>query len=327
VEQGCVRCGEERSADERWCRACGLDFTPTAASLPTPEALAAGERERRFFDAHPELLAAQQAREEEAARERERQEIARLSKVRPAGFAEYRDVSWRARLARGWLVAVAGLTVVSAILEISHLNLLHGKTLANLDLATAQRIDDSNATLATSYIVTLCAYAFSAAFFVAWTFRAYKNATALGAQRPRFRSGWAIGGWFVPILALWRPKQIVNDIWRASDPNDPPISRNWRDRGVPGLFNAWWALYLISNFADQLSGRIGSDTLTHDRASTRWGLIGSISSVLAALLAFLLVSRITRRQRERRAALEELPAASAASFSGSQPTAATAPGS
>jgi Domain of unknown function (DUF4328) len=327
VDEACVRCGEARSGDERWCPKCGLDFTPTAASLPTPEALAAGERERSFFEAHPDLLAAQQAREEEAAREREREEMARLSKVRPAGFDEYRDVSWRARLARGWLVVVAGLTVVSAILEIGHLNLLHGKTPANLDLETAQRIVDSNATLATSYIVTLCAYAFSAAFFVAWTFRAYKNATALGAQRPRFGAGWAIGGWFVPILALWRPKQIINDIWRASDPNDPPISRNWHDRGVPGLFNAWWALYLIGNFADQLSGRLGSDTLARDRASARWGLIGSISSLLAALFAFLVVSRITRRQRERRAALEELPAASLAPFSGSQPTAATARGS
>jgi hypothetical protein len=34
----------------------------------------------------------------------------------------------------------------------------------------------------------------------------------------RWSAGWAIGAWFVPVLSLVRPKAILNDIWRASDP-------------------------------------------------------------------------------------------------------------
>jgi uncharacterized protein DUF4328 len=304
----CERCGQERQGEERWCSACGLDFRPAEATLPTPDAIAAGDRERAFFEEHPELAVEQRRREENAQRARERQEIARLSKLRPPGFAEYTDVSWRARLARGWLLIVAGLTVLSAILEIGHLNILAGTSTATLDLETAQRIDDSNAALSTEYLVTFCAYVFSAGFFAAWTFRAYKNAIALGAQRPRFGPGWAIGGWFVPILGLWRPKQIVNDIWRASDPEDPPLSRNWHERAVPALLTVWWALYIVSNLVDRISARVPTDTIEQRRSATGWALAASILTVLAALLAILVVRRLTARQRERAAALERLPA-------------------
>jgi hypothetical protein len=261
-----------------------------------------------------------------AAQKRERQLAESLSNVRPASFAEYKDVSWRARLARGWLLVVAGLTVLSAILEIGHLNLIGDSTTADVDFALAQRVDESNQALATEYLVAFCAYVFSAVFFAAWTFRAYKNITALGAQRPRFGVGWAIGGWFVPIIALFRPKQIVNDIWRTSDRDDPAIVRNWHDRAVPGLLTAWWAMYLISNFVAGASGRMPVDTIENDRRATAWGLASSIFTIVAALLAIVVVSRVTERQRERAAALARLPEWEPRP-SGSPPRAATAPGS
>ena len=53
---------------------------------------------------------------------------------------------------------------------------------------------------------------------IAWTHRLYRNLEPLGFRELRFGSGWAVGGWFVPFLNLVRPKQIVNDIWRAGDP-------------------------------------------------------------------------------------------------------------
>jgi Domain of unknown function (DUF4328) len=306
--EACPRCGEGRGSGERWCRACGLDFTPTVAGLPTPEALAAADRERSYFEAHPELVPEQEARAEAAEKERERQELARLGKLRPASFDEYRDLSWPARLTRGWLVVVAGLTALTGVLEITHLNLLAGKSTTTLDLAQAQRIDDSNASVDTAYLVTLCAIVLAAVFFVIWTFRAYKNTTALGAQRPRFAAGWAIGGWFVPILGLYRPKEIVNDLWRGSDPGDPPVVKDWRGRKVPAFVTIWWAAFLLSGVADRISARTPNDTVEHQRAATAWGLTASVLTVIAACLAVAVVTQLTSRLRRRAAKIEQLPA-------------------
>ncbi len=38
---------------------------------------------------------------------------------------------------------------------------------------------------------------------------------AVAPTERRYGHGWAIGGWFVPILNFWRPMQVVNDVWRA----------------------------------------------------------------------------------------------------------------
>lgn len=324
MEGTCARCGQERG-DGRWCASCGLDSTPTAVTLRTQEALEAGAREQAWFNSHPERLAEQRAREDAAAVAREHAELERLGKVRPSGFYLYRDVSWRARLARGWLIVTLALSVVSGALEIAHLNLLGDATSNDASFATLQRIDDSNATLGTVYLLLLGAFFFTAIFFTSWTYRAYRNGPALGAQSPRFGAGWAIGGWFVPIMWLWRPKQIVDDIWRMSDPADPPFVRpmDWRNRSVPFLVSAWWGVFIVSAFVDRLAARGDPATIDGDRTMTSWGLVGSALSVIGAALAIWVVSTCTSRQRRRAAALEALPEAAPAS--GSPPTAATAP--
>ncbi len=72
--------------------------------------------------------------------------------------------------------------------------------------------------------------------------RAYANGPALGLHDPRFGKGWAIGAWFVPILNLFRPKQIANDIWRGSDSALPAhASDSWYNRPTPVLLAWWWA--------------------------------------------------------------------------------------
>ena len=75
-------------------------------------------------------------------------------------------------------------------------------------------------------------------FFLFWFHRAYRNLPALGGDR-RYGTGWAIGSWFVPFLNAWRPKQIVNDIWRESGARTTD-EYGTKDEGknVPNLFSS-----------------------------------------------------------------------------------------
>jgi eukaryotic-like serine/threonine-protein kinase len=54
--------------------------------------------------------------------------------------------------------------------------------------------------------------------FISWMHRAYSNFDALPNAHRRWATGWSIGAWFVPILNAFRPKQIINDIWRSGRP-------------------------------------------------------------------------------------------------------------
>ena len=63
---------------------------------------------------------------------------------------------------------------------------------------------------------------------------AYKNLSTWHATR--FRSGWAIGGWFVPFLNLVRPYQIAKELASYSGPNETAPTN-----ALP----LWWALVII----------------------------------------------------------------------------------
>ena len=53
--------------------------------------------------------------------------------------------------------------------------------------------------------------------FITWLFRRRTGARDLDRDLHASTSpGWAIGGWFVPFLNLWRPLQMVLDVFRGA---------------------------------------------------------------------------------------------------------------
>ncbi len=52
--------------------------------------------------------------------------------------------------------------------------------------------------------------------FLQWFHRAYYNLRQLKGTRLLYRTGWAVGGMFVPILQLYRPYRIMNELHRES---------------------------------------------------------------------------------------------------------------
>jgi hypothetical protein len=129
---------------------------------------------------------------------------------------------------------------------------------------------------------------------------------------------------------LWRPKQIVDDAWRTSDPAAPALvpRGEWRRKPIPALAVTWWILFVVGSLVDRISARLPTVTIAQERTATSWSLVASLLYIQAGLLAIWLVTRLTRRQRQRAAVLAALPADDhSAALTGSPPTAATAQGS
>lgn len=140
--------------------------------------------------------------------------------------------------------------------------------------------------------------------FIAWLRRAYRNLGALGIRRLRFKTGWAIAGWLVPFVWFARPKSIVNDTWRASDPAlERDLYRPPEGAPVPSLVNWWWGLYVTAgvlypkvDIGDRLESSIGWAIFDLRRT-----LLADAITVVAGILAILMVRRLTLRQEQRRA--------------------------
>lgn len=218
--------------------------------------------------------------------------------------------SGRAQVVRWLLYAQVLAALVTLILEAVYLSVL-GDTEPG-DWAGSKRVDDALIATGIAYIAQFLLLLVTAGFFIAWLHRVYKNARGLGAGELRFAEGWAIGGWFVPIMWWWRPKQIVNDTWRASDPKLPVYTDRgaWEGTPVPAIITAWWALWIVLGFLNRVASRLSlnADTLDEDRSATIVAMISEPVLIVTALLAVRVVTMITDRQNERAAERERTPA-------------------
>ncbi len=152
-------------------------------------------------------------------------------------------------------------------------------------------------------ILGLVAVIATAISFIMWTYRAYSNIPALLVEGLRFRRWWAIGGWFIPIWATFRPKQIVNDIWRGSDPDLPEGTEyNWQNAPVPWWWGVWWLAFLFSNQLYLAVTRMwleGDESVEAVRNSSLVTIWADGLNAVAGILAILVVWTASRRQLER----------------------------
>jgi hypothetical protein len=150
--------------------------------------------------------------------------------------------------------AVTAIGVGSDWLELGLINRVAEDPAA----VTEAEMDASEARQNVIGLLQLLIYLATGIMFIIWFRRAYRNLVAWGTESLRFEAGWTVGGWLVPFLNLVRPKQIMNDLWRATDPEltvQPSII--WKQVRVPVLVHAWWLLFLLSLAVGIVASNLG----------------------------------------------------------------------
>jgi hypothetical protein len=163
--------------------------------------------------------------------------------------------------------------------------------------------------------------------FAGWLFRACRNLQLYGV-RLRRGPGWAWGAWFIPVVSLWWPKQVVDDAVRGSRA-DVAAGLDVRALRRSGFVTAWWSCWLLSGVLSSMAALSGLmpvlEALRSSAAATDlagvlaavdvarlretqalWTLGSATASCLAATFAVTIVVEVTREQRERRTGLAEL---------------------
>ena len=211
----------------------------------------------------------------------------------------YAPLGARAQWAVGLLVATTAVHVIAIISNVWEIVLIGRFLGGDLDPAPLGSSDDRQAFVALLEFAVLVVCGIT---FIRWFSRAYRNSAALKPSPLHFKPGWAIGSWFVPILNLWRPKQMANEIWAAtaaetSLAEGPPAQPYQGTR----LLTLWWIFWLVSGvFGNIVARRVfGGDTLEDIRDTDRLDIVALALEIVAAVLAILVVQRITDRQIAR----------------------------
>ena len=217
--------------------------------------------------------------------------------VRRAVGDDYEPPAGRARLARWFIGLTIAAHAVSVLLLVSQRSLLD-RGQGNIALADWNRVA---ARVDAAAVVELLLFAVAALLFLRWLHLCYRNLLALDTEDVRFTPGWAVGFWFVPILSLWRPKQILDELWRGTDVRAELPGGGWRSLASTGLVTGWWALYVVSGFTTYGAAQLPSSTFSDLQSRNAALILAHLLRIGAGVCLFVLVGLLTRREAARAA--------------------------
>lgn len=116
---------------------------------------------------------------------------------------------------------------------------------------------------------------------IIWAWRATVNIESKG-RSGRWSRGWAIGGWFTPVMFLFVPYQVISDAWKnATEVGEDDGGRNkfW----LSG-FIFWWvsvAFALLGGIVSE--GESIDDAVSGDVLIALSGACGVIAGILIAV--------------------------------------------
>lgn len=143
-------------------------------------------------------------------------------------------------------------------------------------------------------LLGLVVYITTAIAFCMWTHRANRNARALGAAQMKFTPGWAVGWYFIPIANLWKPRQVMREIWHASENPSAAL-----DDKTPTLVSNWWTLWLVTNLLGQMAFRYGlrAETVRDVMASEVFSLVSDFVQIGLCIVAVKMIKTIYEMQK------------------------------
>lgn len=266
----CPRCKTDNVPDAAFCSNCGAALSPSA-----PSATPAGSV--------PVTYAGGQTLYEQ---------------VRP--YASARDLTTATVVLLSACGVLSFFEIITTLVVLSEL--LAG-TYSEFEPTTGDVLSTGVA------CVNSLAFVGSAVVFLIWLYRVSRNLRSLGVRRQRFSPGWAVGYWFIPIVNLIRPYQVVKEIWVESRPPSDDIGG--RQPTSTAIIGWWWATGIVNGVLSQISFRMAwwpqasTDVL---RASAVLAAVASALVVVDAVLAIKIVRDIYRRQEARNRWLEATPA-------------------
>ena len=156
----------------------------------------------------------------------------------------------------------------------------------------------------------LVVYIVSAVTFIRWFRRAYYNFHTR-VTHLSWKEGWAAGAWFVPILSLFLPYQIMKDMYQGT-------RHVLSERGLvrdpallpTGMLGTWWALWVISGILSNIIFRLSlwAESVDELLVSTIGNIVVEVLGIPLAIVTVKVIRDYARVEPAlARVVREEMP--------------------
>jgi hypothetical protein len=194
-----------------------------------------------------------------------------------------------------WAVMILDLfSMVSSYMQYSLLqDLTNGIDVSDTDL---EFNDLREQLIALLYTVV---YLISVVCFIQWFRRAYNNLES--RTRINHDEGWAAGAWFVPIISLFRPYRIMNELFEKTHKliTDKTGARDEKNEGS-AYIGVWWALWIIVGYIGNYSIKAAfrSNSIEDLVSSTVADIAMTGLSLPLGILAILIVTAYAKKEAQ-----------------------------
>jgi len=163
------------------------------------------------------------------------------------------------------------------------------QTVANGGEITTEAANANDSRERVIAIVHMVANLVSAVTFILWFRRAYFNLHQKVGNLSQ-PEGWAAGAWFVPIINLYRPYQIMKELY-VETKEILFRTGTGKDFSTAAL-GWWWTLWIISNILGQFVFRYSLRAKTIDEliTSTVAGMVSNIIGIPLAIITVKIIS-------------------------------------
>ena len=129
-------------------------------------------------------------------------------------------------------------------------------SLSNLSLSVTH---GSFIAMALCGLAQVAAYIVIGVLFLRLLYKAVKQAQGFTTPFTSVSAGWAVGYWFVPFLNLYRPLEVVKNLFKAYAAES---GADAKPKAGEQLLGAWWALWLLGNIVSWIFFRSDIDVST-----------------------------------------------------------------
>lgn len=139
-------------------------------------------------------------------------------------------------------------------------------------------------------IIYLIAYIISIVTFILWFRRAYYNLHVKN-DNLNHTEGWAAGGWFVPIMSLYVPYQIMKELYEETKELLYKKGIDLSESLSTTYVGWWWGAWILNNVIAQIIFRTSKDEQTVEGLANAT-LVEIGSSAFGIVLALITVKVI-----------------------------------
>ena len=149
--------------------------------------------------------------------------------------------------------------------------------------------------IAISYLVALIV---SAVFYIRWFRRAFFNLEQR-VNDLRFDSSDVAPSFFIPFLSLYKPYQIMKEMFRRTEDYLAANVRGYMPSFKFHSIGWWWALWIANTIAGQVAFRLSrkADTMDSLMNGTIANMVGEIIGIPLALIAILVIQDYAEKER------------------------------